>query len=110
MKKDVVSIMQWFFQTGELDEQLKGTHIALIPNKSNPVHLTYIRPISLCNVIYKIISKVLANKLKQVIDSIISDTYRTFISGRLITDNIMTAFEVMHYMKTKQKGKIVGRH
>lgn len=67
--------------------------------------MTDLRPISLCNVVYKIISKVLANRLKKIIDLIISDTQSAFILGRLITDNIMVAFEVMHYMKRKDKGK-----
>lgn len=67
--------------------------------------MTDLRPISLCNVVYKIISKVLANRLKRLIDSIISETQSAFIPDRLITDNIMVAFEVMHYMKRKQKGK-----
>ena len=105
VKKDVVSIVQCFFQTGKIDEQLKGTNIALIPKKPHLTLMTDLRPISLCNVVYKIISKVLANRLKQIIDSIISESQSAFIPGRLITDNIMVAFEVMHYMKRKTKGK-----
>lgn len=66
--------------------------------------MTDLRPISLYNVIYKIISKVLANRLKLIIDLIISDTQSAFIPNRLITDNIMVAYEVMRFMKRKTKG------
>lgn len=93
-----------FFLTGILDEHLKDTNISLIPKKQNPERID-IRPISLWNVIYKVISKVLANRLKKVIDSIISDSQSAFIPGRLITDNIMIAFEAMHYMRRKTRGK-----
>lgn len=54
---------------------------------------------------YKVISKVLANRLKLVLDDVILDTKSAFIPGRLITNNIMVAFEVMHYMKRKTRGK-----
>lgn len=101
----MVEIVQRFFHTSDLNPQLKYTNIALIPKKPNPVKMTNIRPISLCNVLYKIISKVLENRLKQVIDLIIPDSPSAFIPGRLITKNFMIAFEVMHYMKRKSKGK-----
>lgn len=107
VKNDVVSNVRRFFNTGVLDDQLKGTNIALIPNNPNPLLMTDIQPISLCNVVYKIISKVMANRWRTIIDSIISETQSAFIPGRLITDNIMVAFEVMHYMKRKRRGKIV---
>lgn len=53
----------------------------------------------------KIITKVLANRLKKVLDTIISNTQSAFLPGRLILDNIMVSFEIMHYLKRKKIGK-----
>lgn len=62
-------------------------------------------PIALCNVSYKIISRVLANKLQGVLQMLISKNQSAFILGRLISDNIMIAYELMHFLKRKSSGK-----
>lgn len=64
-----------------------------------------LRPIALCNVLYKIASKVVANKLKDVLPDVMSETQSVFIKGRLIIDNIVVANEILHYMKNKIAGR-----
>jgi hypothetical protein len=88
-----------------LDPHVNSTVIALIPKLKNPKSVTDC--ISLCNVVYKILSKILANRLKIILPDIISDSQSAFISGRLITDNIITAYETMHTMQTRMWSKTV---
>jgi len=78
--------------------------IALIPKGNIQTTMNDWRPITLCNVLYKVISKVLANILKIVLPKCISETQSAFVTGRSILDNDMVAIEVIHYMKTKTRG------
>ena len=73
-----------------------STFLALIPKECNPTSIKKFRPISLCNVSYKIFSKVLSLRLKQIIPSLISPNQGGFISGRQISDNILLVQEAIH--------------
>ena len=86
-------------------KEINRTFITLIAKLENPEasHHHY-RPISLCNVCYKIIAKILANRVKPLLNKIISPLQGAFSPGRFINDNIMLAHEIMHSFK-KKKGK-----
>uniref|UniRef100_A0A803PEE1 Reverse transcriptase domain-containing protein n=1 Tax=Cannabis sativa TaxID=3483 RepID=A0A803PEE1_CANSA len=102
---DVVSLVQQYFSTGVLPPGCCDANIVLIPKKKRPERMVDLRPIAICNVLYKVITKVMANRMKPFMDEIVADTQSAFISGRLISDNIMVSFEVLHYLKQKRKGK-----
>lgn len=85
---------------------LNETNIFLIPKCDQPTSMKDLRPISLCNVVYKIGAKVLANRLKYVLSKCISEEQYAFIEGRSILDNALVATEVIHYMRCKANGKV----
>ena len=83
---------------------MNDTQIVLIPNKQVQ-SLGDLRSISLCNVIYKIVAKAMANRLKQLFPKTISCSQGAFIPIRSITDNIFISFKVLHYLNRKTQGK-----
>jgi hypothetical protein len=105
VRKDVCTAVLQFLNNGQFDKEINATNIALVPKKKNPSCVTDFRPISLCNVVYKLIAKVLANRFKRVLGEIISPNQSAFIPGRLITDNVLIAFEALHTMDSRLSGK-----
>ena len=94
-----------WLDSGNFPASLNTTNIALIPKGTVQTTMKDWRPIALCNVLYKIIAKVLANRLKRVLPKCISDHQSAFVPGRSILDNAMVAIEVIHHMKSKVRGK-----
>ncbi|KAL0403557.1 UNVERIFIED_CONTAM: putative mitochondrial protein [Sesamum radiatum] len=104
VKTDVTATTLHLLNNHALPDNYNATTIVLIPKCTKPDHLSQFRPISLCNVLYKIASKTIANRLKPILDIIISPNQTAFIPGRLITNNVIVAYELNHYLRTKTKG------
>ena len=88
-----------------IPEGWNDTAIVMIPKINTPKKVTQFSSISLCNVVYKVISKMIAGQLKVILPEIISPTQSAFVPSRLITDNFLVAYECFHTIKNKRSGK-----
>lgn len=96
LKEEVIQGVLNFCADGIMPEGVNETTIVLIPKGNEPQCIKDYRPISLCNVIYKVISKLLVNRLRPFLDDLISESQSAFVPGRMITDNAIIAFECFH--------------
>ncbi|XP_050222666.1 uncharacterized protein LOC126672755 [Mercurialis annua] len=103
---DLVFMCNQFLDTGTLEDGLNNTGITLIPKINNPEHVSDLRPIALYNVAYKILAKVLANRMKHLMPLIISENQSAFVENRLITDNFLVAYEIGQFLRRNRRGKI----
>lgn len=102
--KEVFNCCKEWLQVGSFPAHINDTNVVLIPKKENVCNMKDLRPIALCNVLYKILAKVLANRLKLVLPGSISENQSAFVAGRNITDNVLVAFEIIHHMNRKSNG------
>jgi hypothetical protein len=108
MGHDVLKVVEESRVNGHIHDPLNSTFISLIPKTDNPSSFDDFRPISLCNCLYKIISKVISRRLKDILSRNISSEQFGFLVGRQIHEAIGVAQEGLHSMKTKKlKGVVV---
>ena len=89
---------------------LNDTWIVLVPKTKKLDRITDTRPIALYNVLYKIMAKAIANRLKWFLSFVIFDNQNAFVAKRSILDNVMVAFETGHYLKRKLKTSMEQLH
>jgi hypothetical protein len=104
MKSNVIKGVNKFFKSGHMPPAVNEMTIVLIPKKDEPEFLKDFHPISLCNVIYKMVSKCLVNRLRPLLEDIIEPTQSAFNPGRVITDNTLNAFECLNAIKNGNNG------
>ncbi|XP_076958866.1 uncharacterized protein LOC143634746 [Bidens hawaiensis] len=102
-EEDFYAVFTDFFEDGKINIGCNSSFITLIPKKKDPLSLNDYRPISLVGVIAKVISKLLANRMKVVLDSVISDQQSAFIRGKSIIDGPLVINEVVSWCKLKKK-------
>lgn len=93
------------FKKCKIPGGINATHLCLIPKSANTRKVNDFRPIACCNLIYKGIAKVIANRLKKVIDPIISQNQNAFIPGRHIQENLLLAHELVRGYGRKHGSK-----
>ena len=103
--EDVTEAMLSCLSTGVISPSINHIFITLILKAKSPTKVYKFRPISLCYIIYKLVSKVVANKMKGLLSHIISDYQSAFQSDKAISDNILVAFKTLHHMKNQKAKK-----
>ena len=94
VEKDVMDVFDYFHQHSVFEQSMNASFLTLIPKKCNAVNIKDFCPISLVDSVYKLLSKVLANKLRAVLDNLISETQNLF-GGRQILDSVLIANECL---------------
>src|SRR4051812_38049448 len=97
----------YFINGGTLPIGMNDTSITLIPKVRHPQKISQYRPISLYSVVYKVGAKCIANRLRVFLNDIVGEEQSAFIPGRIITDNVLIAYESVHALKRNKKG---GNH
>eukprot|EP00253_Pinus_taeda_P016024 PITA_16024 len=105
--QDILDVVEVCRMSRTILKVLNTSFISLIPRQDNALTLDRFRPIALCNVVYKIISKVIANRLKPLLPSLISVEKIGYVEGRQILNNIIQMHEVVHSLLSNKKAGMI---
>lgn len=103
MGQNVIRMALHFLNGNGKLENINKTNIVLIPKVKKQTKITKFRPISLCNVTYKVIAKTMTSKMQRVMPQIIDEAQSAFVKGSQITDNVIVAFEAFHWLQHLQE-------
>ncbi|XP_060972261.1 uncharacterized protein LOC133038194 [Cannabis sativa] len=107
--ENVVEAIQKVFQAGEMDPRLNYNFICLIPKVDCPESIYQFRPISLCNFLYKVVTKIISNRLRPFMDGLISPIQSAFILGRWIAESSILTQELVHKIRSvKGRGGLMA--
>ena len=95
LEKDVMDFFGEVHMHGKFEKSLNATFLSLIPKKVDASNIRDFRPISLIGSVYKLLSKVLANRMRLVLDDVISESQNSFVGGRQILDSVLIANECL---------------
>jgi hypothetical protein len=104
---DLVDLVEDTRTRGRIKSSLNSTFLALIPKENNPRTFGDYRPIALCNLCYKLISKVIANRIKPILSRELSCEQLGFLKGRQILDAIGTTQECIHSIKARKQKSLI---
>lgn len=107
LKDDIMRFISEFHHNGKLSKGINYTFIALIPKVDSPQKLNNFQPISLVGSMYKILAKVLANRLKLIVGTVKSETETAFVKDKQILDEILIANEVVDEARRSKKELMV---
>lgn len=100
VKQDFVKDALQFLNHGRIDPETNLTIIVLIPKIDGASKIQQFRPISLCTILARTISKAMTTRLQPLLDKVIYPNQSAFIKGRSIMDNVVIAQELLHFMRT----------
>eukprot|EP00253_Pinus_taeda_P004744 PITA_04744 len=107
VKQDILNVVEDSRNNRTILKAFNTAFISLIPKQDNAMTADRFRPIALCNVVYKIISKVIANKLQPLLPTLVSREQMGYVEGRQILNNIIQAHEVVHSLTSKRQAGMI---
>jgi len=107
LEKDVEGAVNCFYREGKIPKGCNASFLTLIPKTENPQSLEEYIPISLVGCVYKILTKLLANRFKKVIGKVVDGTQSTFLSNRGLLDSVLVVNEVINELRRRKKSGVV---